>query len=337
MPARYTDMESAVDTARDFVARRRAPSLFQMIVITTLCAVVGVGLLLSIDNRWTASITLVALLALACWYVVVQLQRHQDLLLATEFQNALFASALGLNNKFCVIIRRNGGIVYIDRAFQKMFPDFLRQSQGSIHTLLERGKVSEEDSNRIFSAIERGVYEKVVFDIKGSDGAFSKIIMSIEPILRPSGFILLRGREFVESRASNGEDVPSTLMSKHTITLFSHVMDTMNMGVYMTAPDGGMVYVNPVLEQWLGYGEGEITARNMALQDMVHQGNARPDRIEPGNFEGEVMLQRKTGGVLKSFINQKTIRDESGKVVGCTGLVHHFAEQQAGQARKALW
>src|SRR5690606_18335233 len=98
-------------------------------------------------------------------------------------------------------------------------------------------------------------YEKVIFEIRGGDGHFNKIVMSIEPILRPTGFIMLRGREFVEMRANDesAKISPSNLMSKNTITLFSHVMDTMNMGVYMTSPTGGMIYVNPVLEQWLGY------------------------------------------------------------------------------------
>ena len=43
-------------------------------------------------------------------YAEIQLQRSRDMVLSTEFQNALFASALGINNKFCLIIKRDGNI-----------------------------------------------------------------------------------------------------------------------------------------------------------------------------------------------------------------------------------
>ena len=113
------------------------------------------------------------------WYVIVLLQRSRDLVMTTEFQNALFASALGINNKFCLIINRDGNIVYLDRSFQEMFPDFLKQPRRTIDILLEYGRVSGEEGKKIYAVIERGVYGKVVFDIRGSDGMFYKIVMSV--------------------------------------------------------------------------------------------------------------------------------------------------------------
>lgn len=340
MAIRYTDLDPASGVTSDFVNRKRTPSIAQMTFIFLVVTIASVAILVSIPDKLVLAVLLIAILAGMGWYVILQLMRNYDLLLATEFQNALFASALGLNNKFCMIIRRSGNIIYLDRAFQEMFPDFLSQPQRTIDALLERGKVSRQDTDKIFAAIEHGVYERAVFEIKGADGAFTKIVMSIEPILRPSGFILLRGREFIETRAPMSSDKisPANLMNKHTIALFSYVMDTMNMGVYMTAPNGSIVYANPVLEQWLGYSEGEIVSRSMSLQDIIHHqnGSARPEQVEPENFEGEVTLHGRTGSMLKSFINQKIIRDEQDKIIGCTAVVHHLAEQ-SDNAKKKLW
>jgi two-component system, cell cycle sensor histidine kinase and response regulator CckA len=338
MAIRYTDLDITSNGARDFVIRKRSPSILQLLLIFLGVLLTAISITLTIADKMALIMILFILIGVVGWYVLIQIQRSRDLLLATEFQNALFASALGINNKFCMIIRRNGNIVYLDRSFQDMFPDFLRQSRRSIDVLLEQGRVSREDGEKIYSAIERGVYEKVIFDIRGSGNGLHRVVMSIEPILRPSGFILLRGREFVESRAADEADASRQALNKSTITLFSHVMDTMNMGVYMTGPTGNLIYANPVLEQWLGYRDGEIGSNNLALQDLVPHGSNRPEAIEPGNFEGEVMLQKKNGGMMKAFINQKIIRDEQNKVMGCTALVHHIADQgQAASVKKKLW
>jgi two-component system, cell cycle sensor histidine kinase and response regulator CckA len=339
MAARYTDIEIAKNGAIDFVVRQRTPTIMQLMVMFFAFMVVSVSALGAISDRTHFLLTLTLVMGLIGWYVIVQMMRNRDLLLATEFQNALFASALGLHNKFCMIIRRNGNIVYLDRKFQEMFPDFVRYKQRSIDLLLEQGNVSTQDKAKISTAIERGVYEKVIFDIKGTGSNFTKVVMSIEPILRPNGFTLLRGREFIESRRSQDPTAnagPAGMLNQTTITLFSHVMDTMNMGVYMTGPDGNIIYANPVLENWLGYGEGEITSRNLSLQDIVHQNSERPATVVPDNFEGDVMLQKKTGGMMKSFVNQKIIYDQDKKVMGCTAIVHHFVDQTE-KANKKPW
>lgn len=338
MPIRYTDMDMTTSGAQDFVIRRRAPTIPQFAFILFIAILIALSLIAAVMDKTTLALILVLLTGIVGWYVMLILQRSRDMVLATEFQNALFASALGINNKFCLIIKRDGNIIYLDRSFQEMFPDFIKQSRRTIDMLLDHGKVSREESSKIFSAIERGVYDKVLFDIRSSDGRYYKIVMSVEPILRPSGFILLRGREFVEQRSaaeSNGAKLPSPL-NKSNITLFSYIMDSMNMGVYMTDPTGNLIYANPTLEHWLGYQEGEISARNLSLQDIIYQNSSRTDTIEPDDFEGEVTLQKKVGGTLKAFINQKVIRNEQQALMGCTALLHNVADAGAN-VKKKLW
>lgn len=337
MSIRYADMDVATSGSRDFVIRRRTPTMPQLLAIFISVLLIAISVSLSIVDRMQLISMLSLLLIIAGCYVMVVVQRNRDLVLATEFQNALFASALGINNRFCVIIKRDGNIIYLDRSFQDMFPDFLKQPRRTIDILLEHGRVSKEDSNKVFAAIEQGVFSKVVFDIRGGNNEYHKMVMSIEPIMRPSGFIMLRGREFVEARANDDlQATGSNPINKSSITLFSHVMDSMNMGVYMTNPTGALVYVNPILEQWLGYRDGEIVNSNLSLQDIIHQSGKRSENIEPDNYEGEILLQKKTGGQMKSFINQKVISDEHGKHMGCTALVHNFIDQNA-DVKKKLW
>jgi len=339
MPLRYSDSNTLAGSAADFIIRRRTPTLLQLLLILITTFVIAISVILTAADKLALVIILIILLSAVGSYVAVQLQRSRDLVLTTEFQNALFASALGINNKFCLIIRMDGNIVYLDRSFQEMFPDFIKQPRRTVSVLLNYGKLSPEESKKIFAAIERNVYDKVIFTIRDSKGEFHKIVMSIEPILRPEGFILLRGREYIDERSSIKIDdltTPNSPLTKSTIALFSYVMDTMDMGVYMTDPSGNIIYANPVLEQWLGYKEGEVTSRSLSLQDIIRHNGTRTETINPGDYEGVAMLQKKTGGLMHSFVNQKIIRNDRKKVIGCTALVHNIIEQGT-EEKKKLW
>lgn len=339
MPTRYSDLDSAISGARDFVIRGRTPTSVQMgiIFVCTLIIAVGIGLYAATKLEMVA--TLFMLFSILGWYVMIQMQRNRDLVMTTEFQNALFASALGINNKFCLIIKRDGNIVYLDRSFQTLFPDFMKLPRRTVDELLEYGRVTPEDSEKIITAIEAGIFDKVIYDIRASDGQFFKIVMSVEPILRPSGFILLRGREFVEKRGQNGSPPPSSglapMLSRSTTTLFSYVMDSMDMGIYMTDPAGGVIYANRLLEHWLGYDENEIASGGLTLQDLYHSGG-RAESITPDNFEGEISLHKKAGGALPAFINQKVIRDEQGKIIGCTAIISNLP-RLGDDVKKKAW
>lgn len=338
MPIRYNDLDKQTSGVQDFVLRKRTPTIAQLAALFIGALVVGVCVAITVTEPLALIAIIVIMLGAVGWYAIVQIQRNRDLVLTTEFQNALFASALGINNKFCLIIKRDGNIIYLDRAFQDMFPGFVNTSRRTIDVLLDHAKVSQEDSAKIFTAVERGIYDKVVFNVRDANGLFHRIIMSIEPILRPSGFILLRGREYIEHRsdgvlADAGSAVP---VNKPTITLFSHVIDNMNMGVYMASPAGHIIYASPLLEEWLGFKDGEIVASNLLLQDIVYTGAHRSAAIEPVNYEGNATLQKKDGGMIKVFINQKTISDEQGKVLGCTAIVHNVGDA-AIDVKKKLW
>lgn len=338
---RYADLSPETNGAKDFIIRKRLPTIVQLLIVIVTVFLIAFSLSVAIDSRFKLFLLMSTLFSIAGWYVIVAIQRNRDLVLATEFQNALFASALGLNNKFCLIIRRDGNIVYLDRSFQEVFPDFMKQPRKTIEIFLEQGRVSKEETEKVFAAIDQGVFSKVVFNIRGAGSQFHKMIVSVEPILRPTGFVLLRGREFIESRATgSAENVikPASVDSidKNSVTLFSHVLDSMKMGVYMTTPSGNLVYANPILESWLSYGEGELTASNRSLQDIIYQSGGRSEQIEPADYEGEVMLQKKGGEIMKAFINQKVIRDDQHKIMGCTALVHPYTEPLSDMKKK-LW
>jgi PAS domain-containing protein len=348
MNIRYTDLNSAsiqasnTDGDHDFVVRRRTPT-WQILSMLFICAFFGAVFFSSIfTNPTMYGIFLFMLFSTVGAYVIVLIQRGRDLVLATEFQNALFASALGFSNRFCLIIKQDGTITYLDRSFQELFPNFMREQRRAIDVFLEQGKVNHDQRRLIFAAIQRGTFDKVIFEMVDSKGMQHKIVMSIEPIMRPKGFILLRGRDFVEKRtpaqqalanvAAAQNSTPS--FSKSNISFFSTVMDSMNLGFYITNPTGTLTYTNHLLESWLGFDDGEISSGNLSLSNIIHGQGEGANVIALKHFEGEVNLQRKVGGAVRAFINQKSIRDDRGDLIGHAAIVHYLGLPEVDNKKK---
>lgn len=340
MAVRYTDMGIDAIGARDFVARQRTPTIAQIAIIILSAFLIGVSVVVSIHNKLMLITTLFALFAIMGWYIIYHLMRSRDMMLATEFQNALFASAMGLHNKFCIIIKRDGAIIYLDRAFQGFFPEFLNSSSRSVDALLRHGKASKQDSERVLAAIDRGTYDKVIFDLTDTQGLVHRIVLSVEPITRPAGFVMLRGREFVEDRSSRDTSAvggsSASLFSRSSVTLFSHIMESMKMGVYISSPTGSIVYCNPILEEWLSYNEGEVVTRNLTTSHLIPIGRNDNMSAEPVDFEGSVQMEKKIGGFVKAFLNQKIIYNDAGKIMGCTAVVHLFTDEADSSKKKSF-
>ena len=343
MPIRYTDSTAHKDMPSDFAPRGRKPTIFGLTVIFLLAIGLSVTLPVLMLDKMALVFWLCLLLASTGWYVLLSMTQSRDLVLATEFQNALFASALGYSNKFCLIVKREGSIIYTDRGFQAMFPELIKARNVTLVGMMKYGRVAAADKEKIYAAIDRGTYEKVVFDIYGGDNKINKIVLSIEPIARPSGFLLLRAREYVEERSRKKDDSKGTpipvmenpLLTKFNLDQLTDVMNRMNTGIYLTDPAGVIMYANPLIEQWLAYGVGEMAGKNVTLQDIVHQSDSATT-ITPGNFEGEFNLKTKQNGVIKTFINQKAIQGDNQQLLGCIALVHIISGQDSG-TKAALW
>jgi hypothetical protein len=203
MSIRFSDQEDSKRGAQDFIVRQRVPSMRQLVALFLSALIIAISITVAVASKPALVAILFILTVSVGWYVVVQTQQTRDLLMTTEFQNALFSSALGLNHKFCLILKPDGTMVYLDRGFQDMFPSFLKQSQRHLALLLESGNVAEKDRESILAAVARGTPDKVIFSIRAGDGQVHRLMLNIDPLHRPTGFILLRGRDFVEQRSNN--------------------------------------------------------------------------------------------------------------------------------------
>jgi PAS domain-containing protein len=326
---RYTD------SSGEFISRERSPTNMQLAFLFIFACFVCSTLVVFVKEPFILIVTLILIMLVAGWYVIFQIQRNRDLLLSTEFQNALFTSALGSNNKFCLIVQNNYDITYMDRAFYNLFSGFIKTPYRNLESLFRYGEVAEEERNKIYAAIEHNVKESVVFTIKASDDKPHRIFLSVEPIARPSGYTLLRARDYIEKRAAvTAKDTgPAAKFPLFSTPLISGLLEK-DAVVYLADKSGALVYVSTELESQLGYGEHEILSRSMNMQDIIYVGNSKPTEITLEDYEGEIILQKKDGSLSKFSINQKLAKDRLGNTVGCSAFLN--SPEQAS-TKKKIW
>lgn len=306
----------------DFVVRENKLKLWHAVGVFLIAFLL---IFMTSEARDNIGGTPVFLLVLLCiisgmaWFTVYFIQTHRDMVLATEFQNALFANAAGLNTRFCFIIKRDGTIVYFDPGFQKVFPQFAKHERRNIDVLLAVAGIAKEDSERVLMHLERGTAGRVIFPMQMPDGPRT-IVLTMDPLPRPSGFYLLRGREFVEPRQKDDLDL-SPRSSPFAPELLDHILHSLPVGIVAADATGRVKYVSNALAESLGYTDVELI--DMPLPNLIHQmGLRKPGDISYEHFEGEVLLQRKNGSMQKTTMVLQPFVDPAGKLIGCSAITH---------------
>jgi PAS domain S-box-containing protein len=337
MAIRYSDLKKTNSTSADFISRRYDPTLMKLVVLFFIALGLGISLVSMLLKPFELVVVMTVLMGALGTYVIAHIQRSRDLVLATEFQNALFASSLSAGCRFSIIITREGTITYMDGGTQRMFSDLLKERQLTLVNMLKVAKLQTVEQDKIFDMVLRTTPDRLVCDIRGQDNRTHRVVITVEPIARPSGYVLIRARDYVEDRGTERamKAGVNPLLSKSTIGMFAHVMDRMGMGIYLTDMDGNMVYANPVLEGWLGFGEGEITGGGFTMREVVH-GISAVDAMNPRDFEGEHAMLRKAGGLIRAYINQKIVYGDGKKPLGCVAIISNIVESNT-EVKKSLW
>lgn len=323
MPPHNADINQRASNIVDFIIRRQRPTFSYIVIVFFAVLLLCVTLAVVNLDKVSLIVSLFIALALLCTYMILMLQRTRDMLLTTEFQNALFASALQYDRTFLLIIKNNGNIVYMDRGFQKIFPHFVKQGMLSLAKFLEHSKAEQASMEKIFSAIEHGVGNRVVCTLHDAEGHAHKEVVSLEPIHRPSGFFVVHARTFVEPRndSSANAGANTDILSHSNLSSFAEMMDRMDIGMYALDAKGSVIHANTTLERWLEYQDNEISHGNFTYSDIIFSGGNTPDIGPDQAFEKEVSLKTNGGTITSAQVNQKIIRSDHGGIVGAVAIV----------------
>lgn len=341
-PRRTTDILSDAESG-DFIVRRRILPVWQLLLLFALSFAVlfivatnaemlggSVGLALAIF----------AVIGPLTWFTVYFSQQNRDMLLAAEFQNALFSAAARLKSKFVMIVKQDGTIFYYDRGFQNVFPETRGRGTLMIDKIFNASQISAVEAEKLFRALEDGKAETVFVHLPNEEGQDQKVIITIDPLPRPSGFYILRGRDYVVKRyersaAASSAAVPLADSPQSSATI-AHMLHILPYGLYATDAEGTLTFVNYRLENWLGYNQNEIISRKLSLSQIVAQQNtATAEHLLLKDCEGEVQFTGKTGQPVRLSLQQAITRDDKGAFAGSVAVLRPEQPMSMAIAPKA--
>ena len=315
---RFQETDQSNPGQLDFVPRERRGQ-GQRIVVAFAVTMALIFVLSYSTGAFGPIISLLVVAAL-CVYIVVGNQKNLDLLMSTEYQNLLYAQAVSLGSEFSIFVRRNGTIVYADRGLR----DVLGQSYGeaqALESIFERASVSKTDRERLMGSIYNNMADRLIFPIRNVSGESVNYILTVEPIPRPAGFVLLRGREYRDERS--GAQVLPDMLRATSADKLDHLLGKTPVAHYATDAFGRFEYVNSAFEAALGFRSGEVISERTVLQAVVYQfgTDAIGDDYTLADFHGEAVLRNTENQLIDCLLFQKVIRDESGKTIGATGSI----------------
>ena len=181
---------------KDFVVRKHGFSSQQIYSLCIAAVIIIAGVSFLVYNDALLGSVMCTLTGFVLLIFAKQIETRKKELLSTEFLNALFSSAIAAGHKFTMIVRQeSGNIVYLNRGFQDMFPDMIDPPKRTLEALLSLYYVSDADRNSVLAAAKQSTASQVPLTIQaGADRKTHSIVMSMEPIARPAGFCLIRGK-----------------------------------------------------------------------------------------------------------------------------------------------
>lgn len=197
---RYFENNTAHARPPEFQPRRWVPSIVQLILvvglsfITLMCAYLWAG------SALVFAAVVIVLLAFVNGMMIWESQRARDQVLSSEFQNALFSSAIRLNTLFCLILHRDGTVAYCNEGFTKLFPRFNKGGTRHVDLFFEQAGLLPQQIDQLYSALAHDEPVQLVADLRDGDGLRHRVMVSMDPLRRPHEFAILRARSYVEDR-----------------------------------------------------------------------------------------------------------------------------------------
>lgn len=320
---RADEMDQPSPSQLDFVPRERRNESFKLVVVFSLIS--GIILLFSyvpgLETISAVPAGCALLVALVGMHVVPRYQRLLDLVMFTEFQNLIFSQSMAVSSGFCLIAKRDGSIFYANDGLKRVFGSGGYGDAQALGAILDRSGVEIADRERILGSIYNNLADRVIFPLTTGSDTKKTYILSITPLLRPSGYVFVQGREFREPRT----DTPlmPEMMRATSADKLGHLLAHTPIAHYATDAFGRFEYVNKAFEKKFGHTHKEILASRMNLTAVLFglDGKTLSRDYKLADYQGIALLQRKNGSTLEAQLVQTVMRDEKGKITGATGSI----------------
>lgn len=265
-------------------------------------------------------LALVLVFGLISAYAIFRLQRNLDLITDTEFQNAIFSSAVAQQGMFTLVIRPDGSLVYADERFRRWFPALKRETANVLSSLLDAMEIAFSDKERLLQAITTQRSEHVLFNLVDEHGYSHLIRLSCRPLQRPHGLVLLQGREFISAR-NEREEGENSSSPQEAVKFTNSLLEETTIGMFACSPSGYIRLANKYLEELLGYAPGEILLNKLEYSDLFYDVDKSTTTQEMKAKSGPALLAHKNGSIVKVTLTQKPLYDADSNMIATAALV----------------
>lgn len=325
---RFQEAGESTPSQLDFIPRERRGQIGKLILaflLTVAFISVFMFTLGQTGGLFVPLLTAFLMTALGA-YVVIRNQQLLDLVMATEFQNLLFAQSLGIGYAFSIIVKRDGTILYVNDGLREQFAQQDFSESRALDKVFMSGNVAGPDRERVLGSIYNMTADHLMLAITDAKGVPREFMLTVEPLHRPPGYLLLRGRQFTDTR-TGFQQLPEGLRAAPA-EKFDHLLRTTPVALYLCDPFGKIEYANTAFESITGQRVrgGAVTVASILAEI---GGREVQDDYTVSEYAGEVTLRVSGGGNLPGLLFQSLLRDESGKVVGASGSI--MAARQGSQ------
>lgn len=178
----------------DFVVRNRESTMRKFFNFCLAAVIVFMGTSFIVYNNAIVGAVICFVAGIFTLVLGKHIEKQQGFLKASEFMNALFSSIVANGYDFTLISNQKGDVIYTNRGVGSLFPDYARVSPRNMNMLFSVIKMSNENSTRIIESIMAGKHDETTFAYTNADNVTSSMKLSVEPIARPAGFMLIRGK-----------------------------------------------------------------------------------------------------------------------------------------------
>jgi len=236
-----------------------------------------------------------------------------------------FVAAVNQAERAIVITDRQGDIVYVNPAFEKLSGYSAREAIGCNPRMLKSGRQDPVYYNKLWATISSGRTWRGELINRRKDGSFYTEEMTITPVLDPGGQIV----RYIAVK----QNVTERRRSEQIQQFLAAIVASSDDAIIGTNLDGTISSWNTGAESMYGYRADEVIGKPVsmlvppALRDEIagiHESILQGRRFS----RREAVRMRKDGTPLDMSLKFFPIKDASGKVVGGASIARDNAEMR---------
>lgn len=176
-----------------FRTRKRTP-LQMLLLFITAVVIITSGIMLIVQNDSYIAAAASVIMGCALLFIGLQFETLKKAIKVSELMNALLSSVASKHHRFVMITEKDGHIIFFNRPFQDIFPDFAAHPKRTLEGFFELYSASEQRHD-LLEAVKQGNEKRTGIILgTGHEKKPEPISILVEPIDRFPEFMLLRGQ-----------------------------------------------------------------------------------------------------------------------------------------------